>query len=1078
MVHASIALVALREFVDRLGASAGRPIPCHLLHPVTARSNGCSGREIDPRLLRLAVRHAWLAVEMALAGPSVHERLGELLSRARGPLFREQVEVLIELLGRAGLDCDDLNVCRDCSRELCAARSSSHSLPEPALTACEESTFQNGAVKGADNGESDPLIRIARDFERAGYPRLARVVGLRSLWDEPLFLGIVEFFLRRALGDMAQARPVAPEEDCWRCLEMTADLLEEREEDIAALLDRSEEIEEPGPEPATDAGAAAALSQLGTSCCRRGDYTKAVTHFTAALKLDPTNALVFHQRGETYRLLCKFQRAIADFQVAVRLSPQSPAILAARAIAYYQSGEHARAIADCTAALALEPENVEAYRTRARAATELGNHAPAIADLDRVVALSPQDDEAHYLRGLCRARLEDFAAAVADFDRTLELNSRHVPAWLLRGHAHRRLGNFDRAIRDYTTLLQLHPGNALAFSGRGLAHKLRGNRATAIADFTEAVRLGSKNALDYFHRGTLHRENGDLPLAQADLDESLRLQPVSWPALYCRGKIHFAQGQYSLAVLDLTEVVRLDPTHVAGYLSRALAFDRLGRYPDGIADADRAIELKPSSPAAYLVRAVLRAHQGNRSAALVDQTETIRLDERLALAYHERAMTYTLQGDYDSALADCKQFIALEPSNAQGYATRSIVYHFKGDVAQAVTDYVRALQLDPKRMMTWWNEPVSESARRQAAQQVADYIDGLRHEVATSEPSLSEFQIVIRPAAGKNGAAPVRPAAATVRKREKKTEVVKEQPATAEASTPTVEPEPAPVADSSTDELHSENASPDLAAEADRILLDDTETIGLAPTEEPAAEINERRAEAVSPLSRDAMSGRRSSQGVNSLRSPAQGNDDARSPALVTCTNCSRQTTPAPVSEGRGRCEYCKSVFPLGVGIRRPVPAKETKPPFLETWKRPLTIGAGLAAAVLLVVVLGPKLFGSGRVRVYRTQGKAAFEGKPMARATIILHPVGEPKAHFPLPCATVQADGTFVLGTYRKGDGVPAGEYKATVQWVVEVPGSPAPMNVVPAQYSEAKTSDLTVRIKSGTNTLPPWEFTRAGKK
>ena len=237
--------------------------------------------------------------------------------------------------------------------------------------------------------ESASLARIAGDLERAGYPNLAHVVELRSLWDEPLFLGVVEYFLSRSLPNPADSESESSSEssDSWRCLEMTACLLEEREEEIEQFLDRREETDEPAEAAGPDANAITALYQQGLSCSRRGDHRKAVTHFTAALKLSPTNALLYHQRGEAYRLLCKYQRAIADFQVAARLSPQSPSILTSRASAYHLGGEHARAVADCNSAVALDPDHTEAHRIRARASAELGNNDRAIADLGRVIEL-------------------------------------------------------------------------------------------------------------------------------------------------------------------------------------------------------------------------------------------------------------------------------------------------------------------------------------------------------------------------------------------------------------------------------------------------------------------------------------------------------------------------------------------------------------------------------------------------------------------------------------------------------------------------------------------------------------------
>ena len=55
---------------------------------------------------------------------------------------------------------------------------------------------------------------------------------------------------------------------------------------------------------------------------------------SAALRLEPTNAILYTHRGDAYRLHGEYERAIADFHVALRLSPQSPDILVSRATAY------------------------------------------------------------------------------------------------------------------------------------------------------------------------------------------------------------------------------------------------------------------------------------------------------------------------------------------------------------------------------------------------------------------------------------------------------------------------------------------------------------------------------------------------------------------------------------------------------------------------------------------------------------------------------------------------------------------------------------------------------------------------
>lgn len=112
-----------------------------------------------------------------------------------------------------------------------------------------------------------------------------------------------------------------------------------------------------------------------------------------------------------------------------------------------------------------------------------------------------------------------------------------------------------------------------------------------------------------------------------------------------------------------------------------------------------------------------------------------------------------------------------------------------------------------------------------------------------------------------------------------------------------------------------------------------------------------------------------------------------------------------------------------------------------------------------------------GSIRV----GEAVPEG-----AQIVLHPRGHELPPEAIPTASVLKDGTFVVGTYDAGDGAPAGEYKATVQWfrIVSNPGgSGRGPNVLPREYAEADTSPISITISEGENTIPPITIASKGR-
>jgi tetratricopeptide (TPR) repeat protein len=550
---------------------------------------------------------------------------------------------------------------------------------------------------------------------------------------------------------------------------------------------------------------------------------------------------------------------------------------------------------------------------------------------------------------------------------------------------------------------------------------------TALADFEEALRLEPGSARVHGTRGVLYRARGDLERARADLDEAVRLEPKNWAARYHRGKVLLAVGRFAEALADVTAALSVNPRILAGYLSRAVIHDGLGRHDEGIADSTQALTLDARSPVARLVRGVVHSHKGDHAAAVADLTAALRLDPRLAPAYQERGMAYTLQGEHDRALADCNRLVALEPGNAQAYANRSIVYHFKGDTQKALTDYSRAVQLDPHCLLAGWNPALAESARLQTAQRLADIIDGLRPESAAEAPSQARAQLVPRPSRPsgdeKDAAAPI-------------------------ASPPLAGPEGDGLASPAKETRPRRPA----AAEAPR--GKPKPSAKLAPAEEQAAAL---------------LAGL--TPGPQQARAPVRPAPD-RTGTGTTVGSAPSACTEASVP-GAERSPPTRPVWKPSPRPVRKTDADDDTEAQGKWKKRGVLAAAGLATVVL--IGLGSWYIHWDPVHVYPAHGQAAYEGKPIPNASIVLDPAWTKDPPFPRPHALVKDDGSFVLATYGKDDGAPPGEYRVSVQWlvqtqIIETEGNPLPPNLLPARYGNFETSGLSVQIQQGRTSCPPF--------
>lgn len=144
-------------------------------------------------------------------------------------------------------------------------------------------------------------------------------------------------------------------------------------------------------------------------------------------------------------------------------------------------------------------------------------------------------------------------------------------------------------------------------------------------------------------------------------------------------------------------------------------------------------------------------------------------------------------------------------------------------------------------------------------------------------------------------------------------------------------------------------------------------------------------------------------------------------------------------------------------------------------WQAPFTQRLGAAIGVLTIVCL----IGCGgddwQAVTYPARGTILINGQAPVGAVVELRAAAEsPDVRNSRPWAIVQADGSYELSTYERGDGAPAGDYKLTVRWPPDV-NQPSMADRLAGAYANAKKSPWTVTVRAADNTLPPIEITGA---
>ena len=178
-----------------------------------------------------------------------------------------------------------------------------------------------------------------------------------------------------------------------------------------------------------------AYARRGYTYFRSGDYGKAIADHSRAIKLDPMFAQAYANRGEAYfhqaygRHEVYWETAIADFNKAIDIDPTMiPQLNSFLAKAHYEhggsyfyNGDYSKAIAEYTKAIEIDPKSANTYNDRGRAYAEKGDHDKAIADYTMAIKLNSQYADAYFFRGVAYDRIGEKRKTEADFNKAMEL---------------------------------------------------------------------------------------------------------------------------------------------------------------------------------------------------------------------------------------------------------------------------------------------------------------------------------------------------------------------------------------------------------------------------------------------------------------------------------------------------------------------------------------------------------------------------------------------------------------------------------------------------------------------------------
>lgn len=341
---------------------------------------------------------------------------------------------------------------------------------------------------------------------------------------------------------------------------------------------------------------AGVYNNRGLDYYRLGEYEKAIADYEQALAIAPRFTFALHNRGNAYRAINDYQKALASYNKALEIDPSFAAAYNDRGLVYQFLGQHVKAIADYDRAIQILPSYANAFQNRGTAYRLLKQYEKALADYDYAIQLAPKNAHFYESRAILYRLLKLEANALADFKRAIELEPTLHTLYINRGLVYKALKEYEKALEDYRHVIEIRPNDFVPYFNRAGVYRDMGEFEKAEADYSSALMRATNTILKsriYYARSLLRQELGEYQLAITDLSQAAELSSTDYRYYYNRGQIYAKLGEFEKALGDFSRVSELNPGYAQVYGEIGIMYSRLGDYLQAIHYFDRSLEINP-----------------------------------------------------------------------------------------------------------------------------------------------------------------------------------------------------------------------------------------------------------------------------------------------------------------------------------------------------------------------------------------------------------------------------------------------------------------------------------------------------
>jgi len=196
---------------------------------------------------------------------------------------------------------------------------------------------------------------------------------------------------------------------------------------------------------------------LGYNLLQQGKIQEAITHYTEALRIDPSYAEAHYNLGVALAKQGNIQEAMSHYSDALKLNPNYADAHNNLGIILARQGKNREAIVHFSEALRIRPDRAEIDINMANSLTGLGEIEQAVSFYRKALDVQPDHFGAHYNLGKALVRQGKTNEAIVHYRKSVQIRPNFAEAHFDLGLAYVTIGDQTSALEEVRILKMIDP---------------------------------------------------------------------------------------------------------------------------------------------------------------------------------------------------------------------------------------------------------------------------------------------------------------------------------------------------------------------------------------------------------------------------------------------------------------------------------------------------------------------------------------------------------------------------------------------------------------------------------------------